>query len=662
VVGAASLIGVRSATAGKTARYRDAFASRPDGDGWGEPWFAHHYNSRFVVRDGAARLGVPKGLRTTAPSQPMPVFLSDRDWANGNLTMDFSVHNTTLRPGALVRAKGPFDYVGITNEEDQLVVAHYQRSTRRVLATARVPGLNPDVVYRLKIQLTGRTLRAKRWRVGRPEPRWMLATNLSRRDGGPTGVLAVHPLNLGSGELRIHTFSVASLAGFGSTKPEIVFALTGSPRRVGTTAWNIALRARTGLPSTIRFEWTLDPTWSEFTSSGPIDATAPPHSASFEDVVFPVGETLYWRVRANSTTSDAEATSAVYTVQAPDPSASLVLAAASCAQLWDQESYFGLSRVMNETERPPQFLMFQGDLGYANNIYHSCYRARADFFVDRFSRTLADPHFARLRRSVPIGFTGDDHDYGTMNNAGAGEIPEWALTAWNQIHADRNTLGYYDFRIGDVHCIALEARRYSERPSAYEQDRTRLGAEQNTWLRGILSTSRASMFVIFSPGIFASRRGVLDCHVFGWHDEYDALMTLFMDTQLGGRRVLIMSGDAHGFRVHLHPDPARRPEATGLGVAEFICSGIRARSWSNAVREDETVIRTRMLRSGLGLIDIDPPLTANRSVTLRAISGERAGTLDLFAPVVLPFLPEPSALTPASLPRAPTTLSRSPQE
>ena len=128
---------------------------------------------------------------------------------------------------------------------------------------------------------------------------------------------------------------------------------------------------------------------------------------------------------------------------------------------------------------------------------------------------------------------------------------------------------------------------------------------------------------MYSADIFASRPN-LDCFLFGWPDEYRRLMTAFMDAQLRGVRVVILSGDAHGLRIHHHPDPAARAQAAGLSIVEFVCSGLSPRSWDPATADDQTLDpqRSAMLHRGLGMIDIDPAGTPGRSVTLRAISGE----------------------------------------
>jgi hypothetical protein len=114
-----------------------------------------------------------------------------------------------------------------------------------------------------------------------------------------------------------------------------------------------------------------------------------------------------------------------------------------------------------------------------------------------------------------------------------------------------------------------------------------------------------------------------------------------MDAQLRGKRVLIVSGDCHSLRIDQHPDPEGRPEAAGMRITEFTCAGIRCELWSGAAPGDPNVDRSRykLNVSGAGLIEIDPPGAADRSVTLRAIDATAGRPLDTWQPLVLPFKP-----------------------
>ena len=105
--------------------------------------------------------------------------------------------------------------------------------------------------------------------------------------------------------------------------------------------------------------------------------------------------------------------------------------------------------------------------------------------------------------------------------------------------------------------------------------------------------------------------------------------------------MLILSGDAHGMRIHHHPYPQPDRARRGRASIEFICSGVRPRIWSGAQLPDPTLDKRRNVlgRYGGGLVDIDAPAAPERRITLRAVSGNIGRPGDLFPPLVLPFEP-----------------------
>jgi PhoD-like phosphatase len=229
-------------------------------------------------------------------------------------------------------------------------------------------------------------------------------------------------------------------------------------------------------------------------------------------------------------------------------------------------------------------------------------------------------------------------------------VKPWAIAVWNRIHADPATDGYFDFRLGDVHCLTLDGRRYADPVDTPDTPaKTKLGRRQLDWARRILATSDARLFVVFSADTFAAREDprthapIDDCFITGWPADYRRMLTAFVDVQLTGRRVLVLSGDAHGLRMHHHPDPAGRPEAAQLPVVEFICSGLRPELWSAARQGDPSLDRSRYVLGvpGAGMLVVDPPGATPRTVTLRAIDARAGHRFDAFAPLRLPFAPGP---------------------
>jgi hypothetical protein len=644
-----------TARAGVLADHR--FDRMRDRNGWGRGWHARHYSLVFDVHKGRGRLHLPAGLKSTAPGQPIPVFLLDHECREATQELHFQVTHAGLRPGLVLHRRDAFHYLAVTVEDRRLVLASYSRTDRRELAHARVVALDTDHPQVLRVAVSGRTLTAGLWQKGHP-PRMQLAARLPTVAVGTPGVLLVAPADRKPGSLLVSRH-ILSARRFRTTTPQAALLVTGTPQRNGGEI-TIGLRAACDVPATIRFEWSSDPSFSGAVKRSAVHRPGPPFSAR-DQIVLADARPVYWRARFIAAGSGTVGLSRTQTYTPQPGSGRLVMGAASCAQLWQQPRYKGLGRLLDVAPTPPALLVYQGDLGYAGNSRFSSYLEAPDFYFERFTRTLSDPHFEAVRHRGPVGFTGDDHDYCQQNNAPPLRYPAWSLPLWNHVHADPSTLGYYDLRFGDVHCMALDGRRYADpvgQPNT--PAKTKLGTTQRGWLESRLATSDASLVVVYSADIFASRPNP-DCFLFGWPDEYHRLMTAFMDAQLRGVRVVILSGDAHGLRIHHHPDPAGRAQAAGLSVVEFVCSGLSPRSWDPAIVGDGTLDpeRSVMLHRGLGMIDIDPPGTPARSVTLRAISGEEGGPDDLFPPLVLDYAPTPdSSLQLKPPPAAPRHLKR----
>jgi hypothetical protein len=658
--GAALVSADLAATARAGVLVDHRFYRMHDRNGWGRRWFARHYSLGFDIHGGRGRLHLPAGLSSTASDQPIPVFLLDHECRDATHELHFHVTHAGLRPGLVLHRRDAFHYLGVTVEGRLLVLASYGRTERRVLAQARLAGLDTDP-HVLRVAVSGRTLRAGLWRAGHP-PRMQLAARLPTVAGGTPGVLLVAPKDRKPGSLLVSRY-VLSARRFRSTTPQEALLVTGTPQADGDGI-TVSLRAACDVPASIQFEWSSDPSFGGGVERSQVHRPGPPFSVR-DQIVLSDTRPVYWRARFVATSSRTTGVSATQRYTPRLGSGRLVMGAASCAQLWRQPAYNGLRRLLAVAAAQPALLVYQGDLGYAGNSRLSSYIEAPDFYFERFTRTLSDPHFETLRCLGPVGFTGDDHDYCQQNNAPPSQFPSWSLPLWNHVHADPSTLGYYDLRFGDVHCLTLDGRRYADHVEAPNTPaKTKLGATQRDWLESKLATTDASLVVVYSADIFASRPNP-DCFLFGWPDEYRRLMTAFMDAQLRGVRLVILSGDAHGLRIHHHPDPAARAQAEGLSIVEFICSGLSPRSWEAATVDDLTLDpqRSVMRHRGLGMIDIDPAGTPGRSVTLRAISGDEGRPDDLFPPLVLAYAPTPDPSLPlASPPAAPRHFERGPLE
>ncbi|MGH3041697.1 MAG: alkaline phosphatase D family protein, partial [Gaiellaceae bacterium] len=601
---------------------------------------------RFRSTGDRRTVRLPAGLRGTAPDQPVPAFLQDRDLTTGVVTMTFSVTRESLRPGVLFGATAPFEFRAITVEEDRLVLAEYDREGREVLAETEAVRLVPGREFRLRVEIGAAETRARLWQGDAEEPGGELAAAQRPRLGAP-GVLTLNPPELEPAELSLSSFGVQSDGGFASTPPMCAVAMTGTPVLRDGGAYAARVHVWSAWPASVVFERSTAPDRGPWEEVVRVDTDSPPFVAR-ATVSADGSNVVYWRARLRSRTSAEEIVTPTHELRSAPASDPLVLLAASCVHLLGPPPNEGFTRLEGAAPEAPALLVFQGDIGYPNNSRRAAYAASADFFADRFQRVLARPDFAELRRSVPVGFTLDDHDYGPRNNAHRKTVRPWAVELWNRIHADPSNSGYYEARFGDVQCLTLDVRRYADWVRVPDEPRkTRLGEEQFEWMENVLRESDARLFVVFCGGTFARResatgeRILYDTFVSGWPDEYRRALGLFSEIQEQGRRVLLVSGDAHGMRIHHHPDPLSGLSPGRAPVVEFICSGLRADLWEGAPPDDPTLDVTRNVlgRSGGGMIVVDPPTARPRRITLRAIGAGEDDPVDLFPPLVLPFEP-----------------------
>lgn len=641
---AAALLGLRQ------LRLERASSDGPSVAGWGAGWITPHWR-HFHSTGNTKVMRLPSGLAGTAPDQPIPAFLQDRDLATGRITATFEVTRGSLRPGVLFAGVTPSDFRAITVEADRLVFAEYHREGRDLLATADARGVVSGRRFRLRVSIGSVEMRATLSAADDQERLGELVVRQPSRRGAP-GVIAVHPSDLEPAEMSVSSFDVTSEDGFSKTRPVCVVAMTGTPVRE-QDGERARIQVWSGWPASVSFERRVADA-SDWEEIDRVEADSQPYVARTLIALDGVQSTQ-WRARLRSFTSGQETTTAIHELRPFSETKPLVLLAASCAHLVGPPPNEGFGRLQSAAPEAPRLLVFQGDLGYPNNSQDAAYLATPDFFADRFQRLLARPDFSELRRKTAIGITLDDHDYGPRNNAHRGSVEPWAVDLWNKIHVNPSDDGFFEIRLGDVHCLALDVRRYADSVRAPESpEKTRLGAAQLAWMESRLRESDGRLFVVFCGGTFARRTTATnvgignDTFVYGWPDEYRRTMSLFNEIQETGRRVLLVSGDSHSMRVHHHPDPISEMEPTNLPVVEFICAGLRASLWDGAPENDPTLDLSRHVlgRSGGGMIVVDPPTRRPRQITLRAIGAGDDDPVDLFPPLVIPFEPATLSATP----------------
>ncbi|HSS53509.1 MAG TPA: alkaline phosphatase D family protein [Gaiellales bacterium] len=618
-------------------RLRSAFSGP---DGWGPRWVP--LQGPLMVTAGRAVLTVPAGVHTTAADQPMPVQLLDAVHADGAQRLEFAVTDASLRPGLLLRSTGPHAFVAVTIESGRLVIAEYAFDGRRTVAIQDTDPLAAGARHVLDVRYQGGRVWARAWRGDGPEADWQVSGPVAAVAGNP-GVLAVHPLSLRPCRLEVRSHTVATDTQPQPTSPVAPVLISGIPSPRLDGAHDVRMRVWSAYPARIRFEWSVAGGGFEHSPEQVVDGF--PLTALHQ---IRADGGVRWRVRLRSLTGAAETVTPLQDVRLTGHAGGLTLLGASCYKLIGPGRNQGYRRLLEAATRTPAAMVFEGDFGYAGNFNDGSYSRSPAFFADRFQRFLADPGFVAMRQRVPVGFIMDDHEYGPDNNADRTTLLPWTWQLWNQISADSERRGYFDVRAGDVHCLTLDGRRYCDPAGGPNvPGKTKLGIEQRTWMERILRTSDAAMFVVFSGDAFGTRvnprngRVEHDNYIYSWPHEYRRVLSAFMDAQLRGKRVLIVSGDCHSLRIDQHPDPQGRPEAAGMRITEFTCAGIRCELWSGAAPGDPNVDRSRykLNVSGAGLIEIDPPGAADRTITLRAIDATAGRPLDTWQPLVLPFKP-----------------------
>ena len=255
--GAALVSGDLAATARAGVLVDHRFDRMRDRNGWGHHWYARHYSLVFDVHKGRGRLHLPAGLKSTAPSQPIPVFLLDHECRDATHELHFQVTHPGLRPGLVLHRRDAFRYLGVTVEGRQLVLASYSRTG----PPGAGPGTRGRARYRPPRAACGR-LRADAqggpWRARHP-PEMQLSARLPAGAGGTPGALLVAPADRKPGSLLVSRFAL-SARRFRRTTPQAALLVTGTPQANGGPI-TVGLRAASDVPASIQFEWSSDPSF-----------------------------------------------------------------------------------------------------------------------------------------------------------------------------------------------------------------------------------------------------------------------------------------------------------------------------------------------------------------------------------------------------------------
>ena len=279
----------------------------------------------------------------------------------------------------------------------------------------------------------------------------------------------------------------------------------------------------------------------------------------------------------------------------------------------------------------PELFVFLGD-----NVYGDVTSSALTELREAYAKAAIVEGYAKVRATVPVLATWDDHDYG-QNDAG-GDFPfraatkELFLDYW-QAPADdprRTHDGIYDARTFGpagmrLQIILLDTRSFrsplrltgepgvpGKGPYLPDPDpaKTMLGAAQWAWLRAQLLQPAELRLIVSSVQVLAEGHGWE-----GWDNlpfERARLLDLIDETRAGG--VIFVSGDRHVGALYQRPTGAAYP------MYEITASGI---NMTFAGNRDPAALRLGAVygAANFGTVDIDWWAKEAR-LSVRSMNGE----------------------------------------
>ena len=277
---------------------------------------------------------------------------------------------------------------------------------------------------------------------------------------------------------------------------------------------------------------------------------------------------------------------------------------------------------------PADLALFLGDNIYADTEDMVVMRAK-------YGQLAANPDFARLRHTVPILATWDDHDYG-VNDSGADypmrDAAQKEFMDFWQVPGDsprRQRKGVYDAHIfgpeGKRLQVILLDTRYFRSPlktgprrvgGPYhpddDPDKTMLGADQWKWVEAQLRQPAELRVIVTSIQCIPQAAGQET-----WSNlprERRRLLELIENTNAGG--VILLSGDRHWSEL------SKLDEGVPYPIYELTCSSFnqihpRGTPTENRYRASDTTYH----RENFGVIAINWEAEPGVTLQIRDIEG-----------------------------------------
>ncbi len=592
--------------------FKDTF-DRPDQRGWGRAWFNQRYRRRWVIRDRRGIYRLPAS-ETNAYYRPNPILVLNRDVANLDLRATLSASNRTARFGVLVRATGYADYYACyLGPGNVLRVTRCEAHNEKVIGRYSLP-VEENRRYRIRFQARGGgpvNLRAKAWPVGAREPRrWLVdktdATERAIVSAGAFGAFVEHATDGRSATIRYAEVVAWSNDEPRSTTPAIAYALAGPVDRQ-----RVKVVAKTAVPAHVAFEYAPEPTFTrglQVVEAGKTTRRAQTATAKLDLSAYGPSSVVYWR--AISQRGTQRVVSATFTFRtSPGRGLPARFAFGACTR-WkvSPRTSFEQARL-----KLPDFYLHQGDLGY---VPHRVIDHAMDTYQDHWTRMLMDPHLAGMCREVPLAFYRDDADYG-INLADSQTLRRFTIQAHGQLHANPSN-DYFTFRYGDLAVFCIDCRRFSSGKIKPANERSKLGDQQKAWLKHAMKDAAADpavgLLVVASPQAFGSDRSPESWRR-AYASEWAELIDFFKNLEAP---VLIVSGDAHGHRLHEYPQKNMDPGVPR--IVEFVSAGTEQNKFESFVEPQFLLQQAK--GSGFGLVELG---------TEQDVAGERTRTLSLSA-------------------------------
>ena len=606
-VAAAAIAATRSAPAlarvaakRRESLFDDQF-KRGDRAGWGEPWFNQRYGRYWAIESDRAIFRLP-ATENYFQYRPNPVLVLDHDVTDVDLRTTLSMSNPQGRAGLTARAVGYGSYyVAYLSRYNQLHISRCTHQREVLLASGKAPH-GADRRYHIRMQVRGTgpvMIRAKVWKVGSREPlRWSLETADvdpgAITTAGAFGMFFAHPIDRRSCAYRVGWFAARSANEPLTSSPVIDYAFAGPPED-----GIVKLVAKSAVSAAVSFEVSPDPEFVEAVQVlGPFPTgRAQTAKVSLDVSGFEAGTLVHWRPVAER--GSQRVVGEVHSFRAaPAAGVAVRLAFGSCTkwQVTPRQS-FDHARL-----RFPDLYLHQGDFGYPPTkvVDHA-----ADTYQDHWIRMLMDPSFSSMTRHVPLALIRDDSDYG-YDRADRHTYRRFTVAAHNDLNA--NPGPYFETRYGDVSIFSIDCRRFSTGPGVDRPLRSKLGSEQKQWLKKSMLAAAGdgiSLLVVSSPQAFGSDSNPAAWRK-GYQEEWRELLDFFRSLKAA---VLIISGDAHGHRLHEYPEkdvPTDVPR-----IVELVSSGTEQNKFDEEV--DPEFILQHAKGSGFGLVELGPEqITGNR--------------------------------------------------